>query len=708
MRNVIFAFMLLCSLLLAGCISSDTPSGDVGPLEISAREDPGFSSYEPVDVSYDPDTEPYDFDPVNADIFSLSPEQASFLQANGFVCLPSSSDVLFHEYYQSLARRDIPIFVTTDSVLHSYHILFDYSLRLMEQDVFYDDIITLTADMQDTMLSFHDQSEGPTKDAARLALGFFTVALQQLDPSSDIPDAVRDDVNAELALIDAADGIAYSPLFGYREDYSQYVPRGHYTRTEHLGDYFRAMMWYGRMPMRLKDATETRAAILTVLAMEQLSKGEGSAYAVWDAIYQTTSFYVGQADDPTLYDYAPLIEDVYGDTVELDALNDEAVLSSFRELAATQLPDPRINSSVLTDKQDLTDDTKGLRYMGQRFIIDSYVFSELVYDNVTAYTGDGDPMPFTAVPSAAGYIRGFPRGLDAMSVFGNEQATTILADEGDTDYLNYDTQWEKLREEVDAYTIDDWTATLYNAWLYCLEAYSSPNGEGYPSFMQSDAWEKKELYTALGSWTQLRHDTILYAKQSYTFEATSAPVVSRQGYVEPNIDVYARLLSLTRMTQEGLRERGLLLDEFDHKFDAFDTLLEELIDISKKELEGMPLSEQERLFIDNFGDHLEHVSTFSESIGQKVSTEADDSVALVADVHTDVNTQRVLEEGVGYPFSLLVVVEVEGTTYITQGPMFSYYEFKHPLSDRLTDEKWQSMLSSHDTPELPAWADFIR
>ena len=33
--------------------------------------------------------------------------------------------------------------------------------------------------------------------------------------------------------------------------------------------------------------------------------------------------------------------------------------------------------------------------------------------------------------------------------------------------------------------------------------------------MQSDAWLDKQLNTSLGSWTELKHDTILYAKQAY-------------------------------------------------------------------------------------------------------------------------------------------------------------------------------------------------
>jgi hypothetical protein len=39
--------------------------------------------------------------------------------------------------------------------------------------------------------------------------------------------------------------------------------------------------------------------------------------------------------------------------------------------------------------------------------------------------------------------------------------------------------------------------------------------------------------------------------------------------------------------------------------------------------------------------------------------------------------------------------------------MFSYYEFPHPMADRLTDEKWRELLSTKP-PARPAWiADFM-
>jgi len=44
----------------------------------------------------------------------------------------------------------------------------------------------------------------------------------------------------------------------------------------------------------------------------------------------------------------------------------------------------------------------------------------------------------------------------------------------------------------------------------------------------------------------------------------------------------------------------------------------------------------------------------------------------------------------------------DGRILIGAGPVMSYYEFKQPMSDRLTDEGWREMLAS-DPPERPEW-----
>ncbi|MHC1605426.1 MAG: DUF3160 domain-containing protein [Candidatus Methanofastidiosia archaeon] len=699
---------ILCSLIIAvfisACISdsSQTPPPTDVTYNISIGLNPYFSAYEQVDVNIVPKCKPYDFNPDNIDNFLLSNDQKSFLLENGFVVVPSYDDVLFYKYYKNLKEQNIPIFVTTDSILSSFHILYDYSLRIVEQNYFYEDLIHLTLAMRDASEIQYLRSSGDVKDAAKINVAFYNVALKLLDPDCSCPSFVVEEVQQELGLIEAASGISYSPLFGLREDYSQYRPRGHYTRTNELGRYFKAMMWYGRMPFRLKEDKATLAAILTVLAIQDLKVGNESAIDVWDMIYQTTSFFVGEADDLTIYDYSQIILEVYGQQVPLSYLGNEKKLLEFKE-KAKNLRNPKINSSVIEDYKDLVEETKGFRFMGQRFILDSYIFSQLVYKNVTLFYGEGEP--FTLVETIAGPIRGFPRGLDVFSVLGFDEAEDILIQEGDTSYVDYNSQVEKLREEFKNYTFYDWTKNIYASWLYCLKSFPTPVEEGWPAFMASGMWHRKELFTALGSWTQLRHDTILYAKQSYTFEATAIPPIkTTKGYVEPNPYLYARLLSLVRMAKEGLSQRGILLDEFSTKFDTFDSLLSSLLEISEKEINGKNLTEEEYDVIENIGAIIETITTFSSKTQSQIESEADKSNALIADVHTDVNSGKVLEEGIGYPFSILVVVNVNDRIYIVKGPVFSYFEFKHPLDDRLTDEKWQEMLKTGDAPGIPGWA----
>ncbi|HDH09570.1 MAG TPA: DUF3160 domain-containing protein, partial [Chloroflexi bacterium] len=337
--------------------------------------------------------------------------------------------------------------------------------------------------------------------------------------------------------------------------------------------------------------------------------------------------------------------------------------------------------------------TKGFRFMGQRFIPDSYIFQQLVYDKV----GTQD------------HPRLFPKGLDVAAVLGSERAYDILLnvyDEGR--YANYREQVEKLREEFAKLPPEQWVENLYWSWLHSLRPLLEIKGEGYPVFMQNTAWADKDLNTFLGSWTELRHDTILYAKQSYTLKATSIMPQPEavKGYVEPQPEVFARLAALAKQMRTGLDGRGLLNAEYRDKLVRLESLLLDLKAMAEKELVGEPLSEKEYETIRNIGGVLENLTTFSVRTKEEITSEADERMAIVADVHTDVNSGRVLEEAVGDAFLIYVVVPVEGELVVAQGGVFSYYEFTHPMAERLTDEAWQAL---EPKPDLPIWTkSFIR
>ncbi len=674
--------LLVVSLLMAGCIAQaperESPAPPTeAPVTLQPVEEPTmmldtyymFAPYTPIPVTVTGVRQRYPFNPVNLEEVSLTSAQVEALQKNGFVVVPSW-DSQFYDVYNNCRENNVPIFVTSDSVLHTYHILYDYTLRILETEHFSSDLLTLTLKMRDASLKYYKE----TNDTEALKnVAFFCVAGKLLDETFDVPTEVRDLVQAELNLIETHEGFSFSPLFGYREDYSQYVPRGHYTRSESLKKYFKAMMWYGRIMFRLKSEEETLQALYIVLAIRDTGTQD-----VWSAIYDPTVFFVGKSDDLNIYEYTALAHKVYGEEFTSSNLRDAEKLKHFIE-TAKEYRDPRINSSWVKDTQKMEEETRGFRFMGQRFIPDSYMFQQLVYDKVGTQKNP----------------RLFPKGLDIMAVLGSERALLYL--EPEKKYMNYEKQMEALRKEFSGLDESTWTQNLYWTWLYCLIPLLGKKGAEYPVFMQSDAWVDKELNTALGSWTELRHDTLLYAKQSYTVGVTAIPSepAFTKGYVEPNPYVYARLASLARMMREGLEQRNLLMPEYSEKLETLEALLLQLKTISEKELSGVTLTKEEYMAIWNIGSTLESLVTFETA----VETETDEDIGVVADVHTDLNTKQVLEEGVGNVFLLFCVVNVEGRIFIAEGGVFSYYEFLQPMSQRLTDEEWQSM----EKPALPEW-----
>jgi len=625
--------------------------------------------------------------------------------------------------YEGLRRMDVPLFITADTLLHLYHVQFDETLKDIEEHEFCGDVRALTAVLLDRALAQYDEYTGDLKEAAKRNVAYLAVAQKLIEPTAEVPDLVADTVANELAKIDAHSGFRNSDIFIYVEDYSQYVPRGHYTRSEELKRYFRTLMWYGRMAFLLKGAEnwgptgealvsvydakiQTMQAILLARSVEQVEIGERSGREIWDRLYAVTSFYVGLADDLTPYEYLGALGKVFGTSFEPCGLEDENNFFALKvELALLRSPEiyggtgnvfvtPPITPESLNE---VLNKTKGMRFMGQRFIPDSYMFQHLVFPEVLNYTGTGDPLPFTLGNTGGGAARCYPRGLDVMAILGSDQAKTILTEEGDTDYVNYALRFDELKEEFDTFGLSDWNRNLYWGWLYALRALLVEFGEGYPNFMCTEAWQKKKLNAALASWTELRHDTILYSKQSYTAGFGGvAPPPGATGYVEPVPEFYGRLLALSQMTRKGLGDLDALTAQAETRLTSFENMLSKLIDIADKELMNQDLSSDDFEYIGDFPETLEEIITGVD--GEGIST------LLVADVHTHSVEEMVLEEGVGYVDLIVVACPLSnGSILLAAGPVLSYYEFKHPMSDRLTDEAWRQLLDSPQRPARPAW-----
>jgi hypothetical protein len=642
---------------------------------------------------------------------ALTSEAIGLIEKNGFAVSDKYSWTEFFQLYESNRYNCVPNFITTDSAIHTFHLMFDYVLKDLEQKKLSVVLIQLSSEMTDASYEQYKELKGTSfENAALRNVAFFSVGSKLLNSGFEVPAEAKDIVSKELDLIEAHAAIQPSYVINlgadmesedaFLADYTQYIPRSHYNQTEQLQRYFKAMMWYGQMTFRSKNEDEVKSALLQTSALtdEKLS-------GLWAEIFEPTNFFVGDCDDITYFQYQQELESVYGsDLANLSSVKDETKFAKAFEIIE-KMPAPKINSVPIYDFQDKDSAITGFRFMGQRFTLDAYVFQNLIHDSVSG--------------------RMLPNSLDIPAAFGSDTALEILKDDT-LEYPEYTEKMTELREGISEIPESVWSSNLYWSWMNMLRPFTDENDRaGYPLFMQNDAWTKKELNSFQGSWTELKHDTLLYAKASTAEMGGDGDAPAKpddRGYVEPNPDVFGRLAALVNQTRTGLSDREILTDEADEALGVLYDLSVRLTEISEKELANEKLSDSDYDFIRTYGGELEHIwqtakyyelsQTENEWTGEKFSEEALAQVidaylynhpcGVAADVSTDPNGS-VLEEATGYAKTIFVVFPRDGKLVLGSGTVFSQYEFTVPISERLTDEEWHERLKQNDIPKPADW-----
>ncbi|HOQ82626.1 MAG TPA: DUF3160 domain-containing protein, partial [bacterium] len=454
-----------------------------------------------------PDIKPYrvsdDLKEVaNLKDFSLSDETKNLLVKNLFVVMPAEHEQPFF-VYEDNDYRGIPSFVSVDSVLHVYHLFFDFTLRQLEEEKLMPLIEEFTRKLLiQTTQTYKKVQTRQLKEAALKNMAFCGVAARLLEFKVSLPEEATKMVETEINLIKNHAFLDVGTIFPYAIDYSQFVPRGHYTRTEALKKYFYVMMWYGLSPFspRYRDSSGsfywtpevTRQAMLMTFDIYS-----GKLTQLWDKIYTPINFFVGFSDDIRPDEVKKLTDKIFGKNANLTSFTDNKKFENFMK-SFVNLRMPEIKPKlywIAGELPPLPDpETPQLRVLGQRYIPDSEILQELCDIN-----------------------RMIPKGLDVMAVLGSKRAEYLLDEfyKEPEKWKGYLPKRNELKERFSKLSEKQWTSNLYWNWLWVIKGLLKPFGDGYPSFMCSDAWQDKCLQTALSSWSQLRHDTILYAKQVY-------------------------------------------------------------------------------------------------------------------------------------------------------------------------------------------------
>ena len=611
------------------------------------------------------------------------------LETNGFA-VQAGYIRFFHDGYKASEYGYQPMYVTTDAVYHSWHLVFDRVLRDTEQERLLPTLERLLAGAvaaarsQETALASTELS-----DAAHRATAFYEAAatLAELDVGE-----INDLAAAEIELAEAAAGMQTSPISGVTEcdpesfvgcvDFSLFRPRGHYTRTPELERYFRVMSLLGQESFALDEGV----GIVPGLLVTRVLVADPELLAAWTAIYEPTAFLVGLADDIDPRQLAAAADDVMSgwvDRPELLATTDVAAIAAAVLAAHPVAIDP---------------ERAGVRVMGARFTLDSFVLDQLAWPNV----GRDAPEERRVHVSP----------LDLAATFGSPLARDLQL-ETESGYVRYEEQLDAMSELVAARAPGDWAGTVYDAWLAAIEPQFAARGAAYPDVMRSGAWAAKSLQTGLASYTELKHDTVLYTKQGSAGEGegpTRGDFEPRH-WVEPDPVAFGRIAAAAELLRNGFVERNLLTPQTDDLITTLIELADWLGGIATRELDGQVATDAENERLGSIGSELEYLWIASSEIeldqfGMAVAA-ADERAALVTDVFT--TTFDYLQLGTGNVDTIYVIVPLgDGRFELAVGRVASYYEFWRSATEpRLTDEEWRAILDSGPPPR-PRWtADFL-
>ena len=614
--------------------------------------------------------------PVVETIHPLSEAAKARLCASGLVALPDQDvERLSAAYFRLFPEEQVSVFITSDVALHLFHNVFDDLLAEVEKAHLYDDVEWLVQQLYTANAARYDAIPEETqplgKAAARHNVLVFAVAVWLLDDSFALPSYVEPDASQRVQKVLDHTITEFYP----GDDYTQYEPRGHYAGDEHLERYFRAVKWLSRRIFRIEDTHYPDDADLELTAaalLAQLVSDDPAIAARWNKVYDVARLLAGPADSITPPMVQQALDNVFGAGFTLDMLeeadNRDALRTEFqRDIYPTSeiIPVPLEFPGQIPPKY--------VQFLGER------------------YLPDGEAMQKTCFPHVPERL--LPSGLDVMAtVLASHRAEHWLADEIAA-HPQLHGQLALLRAQFDTYTEANWTKSTYNGWLYSLRPLLQPMPAGAPAFMQGAAWQDKELNTALGSWTQLRHDFILYGKQTYI----PSPWAFGPGLVEPAPDTFGRLADLCDQVSGALEGYSMLPEIHGRSLRELASKLRAWRDYARIVADGGWLSEEEQGDIHRLGLWL--LGFFMDGWGVK-----EKSPLLVADVASDSNTGRVLHEGTGH-FNPLIVVYTppDGEPIAGIGYVFSHYEFAEPGWNRLNDAEWERRLET-SPPLRPAWA----
>jgi hypothetical protein len=657
---------------------------------------------------------------VNLALIQQSPLQLSsaeldILSKSGFAISARQSFGTFFMGYTGIYANDLPLFVSGDSVLHAVHRSYDAILKSVESTSLQPGLEQVLDGMRTALATEAAAGTWPTETV--LDVDEYLAVAATLDvyngSAAPVVGGSSAAVAALVAQAKAATGSAQVTLFGEPRmiDFSQFTPRGHYAGDAILEPYFQAMMWLGRTDLRLLSQNTSGQVAFDrrqFAAAALLAKLVEPVQSTWALIDRTLRAFLGESDNMMPTDFTALrtlagVDTSAGLLAKTDQELASAIVSGgfgIQRIASQLLFVEPGNEGAPLDRAFLL--------LGQRFVIDSQVLSNVVYDRVPE-------SPYRMMPNP----------LDvAFAALGNSGAGDFLADDL-KGHPGYPQALHQARVLVDQHEPGYWTESLYTSWLGALRAASPGFGAAAnakaPPIVSTQAWTKRVLEMQLASWAELRHDNLLYAKQSYT----GIPVCDfPDAYVEPIPALWHALADFGNRGAALVADLGLSTGTTSGPaayFTSLATTATMLEAMASAQEQGTPFTADQMAFINQAVEYkTESVvcTTIKRPSGWYPNLfydrdSADKQDTVIADVHTQPADEtgamvgKVLHVGTGFPRLMVVTFNTCSGPRAYAGVVSAYHETITQNFQRLTDEQWSTQIAASPPAEVPWIADLV-
>ena len=500
----------------------------------------------------------------------------------------------FRRMNEAYSRLDLPLFVTSDSILSAYQVLLEESLAQLEvsqSSRLSAALGTILSDLYSNALTIQGL-ESLNEKATRRAQLVVGVAARLLDSSSrtGVPD-LDELIAAECQRVELAEGEALPTWFAPPDSslltihYERFKPRSFYTHSPQLERYFRAVSWLQTIPFRVSNDEE----LLSILMLGHALRPRP---ATSDGMTDDRELWAAQNESDRIREVFQYHHTFAGtpDTLGIvDAAEQGDLLEQFRHPEVAGLngqPEQKVTISLddLRDwRRQLSEQTRWAAQINDqdRLPPDDLTLVDDLQFRVMPASRTPDSVLFQRTTDIRRLDREFPSGLEvviALEMDRNrrkaEQAEQkrrasqdVEDDQADlrpqvsvpqTDFSGarqffQDAERELVLKEIDSGTVQFQMGSVYGNWLNTLDSLIDEPDSDAPAFMRTTAWQRKSCNTVLSSWAQARHAFALHIKVNGGAGGGPPPPPA---FVEPDPEFFSRMADLAELTKKELYASG--------------------------------------------------------------------------------------------------------------------------------------------------------